>query len=916
LVGRNDEHARLVDALARCRSGSGGVVLVSGEAGVGKSRLVAEVLDGWDGDRHFATVARDEDREPAPAHALAGALRAIGGSRPTVVVLEDLHHADAASIDALQQMAEVLTSEPVLVLGVYRSDGLPRTHPIRGLRGELRRARRLVDIALRPLVEVQTGELLAGLLDAPPSAGLVRAVHDRTGGLPFFVEEVVAALRAGGALVERSGAVDLAEGFGLPLPESVTDAVLTRTAQLRAKHLAAVEWAVTLGVQVDLPSLTELAGPAEADPLIEEGLLLEVDEGLAVFRHALVRDALYRSIPWSRRRQLHREVAELLTSRGAPHAVVAEHWIAGHEHARARPLLLAAAEALCAAHAYRDAAGLVRRALAVWPDGDLARLTALERLGECAELSGDPGSAAAVWAEVAQGCRAADELSRAGFAHRRAANAAELIGDLTRMAAERRAAAEAFEGAGAFADAAEQRLALGGKLRSAGHLTEALHESAAATGAARRAQRRDLQAHALVLEGVVRAALGEGRRGVDMARTGLELAVSEELGELRAEAQYGLAEALEYAADYAGAVHAYASAFELCRAEGLTEFAGICFVCMSPSARLMGEWDRTVAVCADVLADEGATLTARRVAEEESGLIAVLRGERRKARGPLRRAAEFGLAHGIFGLEVGATWGLALAADLDDDDVAAASILRRLLDRCRETEECHYALPALRWTATFFAARGDAAGVSACHRITAALATRNGSPKVLSALAHVGAELAMVAEDAASAVAQFERSVQLLADITAPYEEAHTRLRMGQASAVLGDRSAAAAAVGRAHRTARRLLARPLAHRCAATLAELGEPVEQRLGRLAARSVDPAALTRRESEVLQRLAEGRTNREIADEMFLSTRTVDMHVRNMFTKLGCSSRAAAVRHAMQRGLVPGIDRAPGIRQEVR
>ena len=923
MVGRDDERRMLVDALTRCRAGQGGVVLVSGESGVGKSRLVSEALDRWDGGLLRATARpgpvpyavlssalectvgdRHQDRDMDAAQVFTAALSALGRTRPTVVVLEDLHLADAASMELLVVLAEGLPSDPVLVVGTYRSDGLPRSHPIRALRTELRRVRRLVDIALRPLTQVQTGELLAGLLGSPPCTRLVEVVHERTEGLPFFVEEVLWALRDAGRLAERAGAVELAEGAGLPLPASVTDAVLSRTAQLRADHGAAVEWAVALGVRVDLPALAELAGPAEVDPLIDEGLLLEVDGRLGVFRHALVREALHRSIPWSRRRALHHDVAEFLTGRGAPPAVVAEHWIAAHEPAKARPLLVAAAEALCAARAYRDAADLARRALALWPDGDdpAGRLMVLEELGECAELSADPRTAADVWAEVAEVCRVTD-VGRAALAHRRAANAAELAGDAGRTAGERASAAGAFERAAMPAEAAEQRLALCAQLRSAGRLSEALHESLAATAAARRAARRDLEAHALVLEGAVRAALGGGRRAVEIARSGLELAVSEQVTGLAAEAQYGLAEALEYAADYASAVHAYESAYELCRADGLADFASICFVCMSPAARLMGEWDRTVAVCAGVLADDGVTTMARRVAEEESGLIAVLRGERRGARGPLRRAADFGRAQGIFGLEVGATWGLAMAADLDDDADTAATTTTNLLERCGDTEECHYALPVLRWAATFLAARGDAAGVAACHRITADKATRNGSSKVLSALAHVGGELAAVEGDTASARRSFARSVELLTDITAPYEEAHARLRAGQMSAVLGDRAAAVPAIGSAYRTARRLLARPLARRCATALAELGEPVEQRLGRLAARGMAPTALTRREEEVLQRVAEGRTNREIADELFLSTRTVDMHVRNVFTKLDCSTRAAAVRQAVKRGLIP-------------
>jgi DNA-binding CsgD family transcriptional regulator len=103
---------------------------------------------------------------------------------------------------------------------------------------------------------------------------------------------------------------------------------------------------------------------------------------------------------------------------------------------------------------------------------------------------------------------------------------------------------------------------------------------------------------------------------------------------------------------------------------------------------------------------------------------------------------------------------------------------------------------------------------------------------------------------------------------------------------------------------ARRLGARPLAHASVTALAGMGEPVDRRLGRSAARSLQPAGLTRREREVLDHLVEGRTNRDIAAALFLSTRTVDMHVRNLLAKLGCSSRALAVRRASQLGLVAG------------
>ncbi|MFJ8648787.1 helix-turn-helix transcriptional regulator [Streptomyces sp. NPDC093546] len=939
LVGRAAERAGLLDALARCRSGRGGLVLVSGDAGAGKSRLVAEVLDGWDGrvlrgaaapgagayaplpdvlravsDGVGEVPRYGEVEQSALFDAVRRAFRDSGRERPTVVVLEDLHWAGAAAVDLLPPLAEAMACEPLLLLGTYRGEELPRAHPVRRMRTALRRGGRFVEFALRPLTAGQTGELLAALLGGPPSPRLVAAVHGRAEGLPFYVEELTAALaETGGVRRGRDGGLDLVRDAELPVPESVLDAVLVRTAGLRQRCPAAVEFAAVLGVRVDLLALAALVEPQDADRLLDGGLLAEREQepGWAEFRHALVRDALYRSIPWARRRRHHHLVAEHLAARGAPPEAVAEHWIAAHEHERARPLLLAAAERHCGVHAYRDAAALARRALALWPEGTdpEGRLTAQEHLAECAELCGQLEPAMSVWADVARIRRSRGELGRAASAHRRGANAAGLLGDCSRAVAERGSAADAYAAAGLRAEAAAERLTLADQLKSAARLTEGLDQAVAAAEDAEAADRTDLKARALAMQGSLRSALGDGARGVALARSGLELALSARLPEAAGEAYYELGEAFGYAADYAAAADAIDSAIELCRAHGVTELGRVCFTCLSPVVRLMGDWDRSLAICGEVLADAHTPDILRRVAEEESGLITVLRGDRRHARGPLRRSADFGRVNEVFGMEVGATWGLAMVAALDGDEDAALRTVSAMLERCRLKGEGHYALPALRWAATFLAERGDQDGTARCHRVLATAATHNSAPKVLSALAHANGELALAAGDPTRASAHFGRSLDLLRGISAPYERALSQLRRGTALAGEGDRDAAVAVVTSAYRTARRLGARPLIRGCAATLAGLGERIDERLGRLAARSLEPAGLTRRELEVLHLLADGRTNREIARELFVSTRTVDMHVRHVLDKLDCPSRAAAARRAVELGLT-------GVRQEPR
>ena len=137
-----------------------------------------------------------------------------------------------------------------------------------------------------------------------------------------------------------------------------------------------------------------------------------------------------------------------------------------------------------------------------------------------------------------------------------------------------------------------------------------------------------------------------------------------------------------------------------------------------------------------------------------------------------------------------------------------------------------------------------------------------------------------------------------------PFERAQIELRAGVALAATGEREPALERLASAYRTARKLGARPLAAEAAREVAALGESVSRRLGTRAAADADGAGLSRRELEVVRMVAVGRTNPEIAQALFLSRRTVDMHVRNILRKLGCRSRVEATHRAGELGLLPG------------
>jgi DNA-binding CsgD family transcriptional regulator len=199
--------------------------------------------------------------------------------------------------------------------------------------------------------------------------------------------------------------------------------------------------------------------------------------------------------------------------------------------------------------------------------------------------------------------------------------------------------------------------------------------------------------------------------------------------------------------------------------------------------------------------------------------------------------------------------------------------------------------------------------VYACADASATWASRFAGADTVAALAHVLGEVALHEGDAAAAADQFGHALERLAEIEAPFERALTQARAGTALIAAGEQELGVERLTGAYQTFRKLGARPFANRTAADLAAAGERVGERLGRRAARDLERGGLTRRELEILRLVAVGRTNREIAHHLFLSPRTVDMHVRNMLAKLGCRSRAEATARAHELGLLVRLASRP-------
>jgi len=957
LIDRERERAQLDAQVADARSGCGSLVLLAGEAGVGKTTLTrrvlaasglavlegAEVQAGAAAYGPIVSVLRshlcsgpDRDRDgagwlaaaplaaqlalllpelgaPAPEGdratlfaAIRSALAAIAAQRPAALFLDDLHWADDATLELLPALARWLAAEPLLVLGAYRSDEIPRGHPLRRMRSELRRAGHLREVVVEPLDAAATAALLERTLGAPAAPSLRRAVFDRTDGVPFFVEELGSALAASARAGRGPAGLELRDGEDLPLPENVRDAVLLRAAGLSGAARAAVMAAAVAGQSFDPDLVADVAGLREwPDELIRRGIVTETGHARMAFRHALVRDAFYGEIPWSRRLALHRAVAQRLETGGAPPAVVAQQWLRGRRPDRARPALLAAADRFYAVHAYHDAARAVRQALELWPErrDEDTRLEALERLGQCAELAGDLGGAVVPWREAAEGRQSRGDLLRLGMVERRLASVFELQGRWQEALAAREQAAAAFSSAGQRADAAAERLAAAAHLRSAASFRAALSLLETALQEARLAARADLEARILGLEGNVRARMGEGQDAVALVRAGLAIALAHGLAGPAAEIYQRLADSLEHAGDYPAAKETYDTAASFCATNALEPTAQLCLACLTAVLRQCGEWDRAATLCRQVIASPEATVHARIVATGMLGSILGLRGQTRRARPLLLESLTLARRIELAAMELLATWGLAIVDQADGAPDAAAERCRSILERWQQTEERHYVIPALRWAATFFVESGDGAGARPCAAALAQIATDTGRDEAMSALAHALGETALLDGNPEQAADQFARALALLQGVDAPFERAESARRAGAALAMSGRRGEAVERLVAAYRTARRLEARPLLDKVADSLAALGEQAERRLGPRAAAQLAHGGLTRREVEVIRLVATGRTNREIARELFLSPRTIEMHVGSILLKLDCRSRADAARRASELGLLP-------------
>jgi tetratricopeptide (TPR) repeat protein len=404
LFGREREQAVIGNALDDLFSGHGGLLLIAGEPGIGKTSLVrlmsdeaasrgAKVLTSacydlmvtppygpWielfsrfgdsiplpslPGDSQHGDAHRVPSQDALFANAFES-LTVAASEGPLILVLEDMHWADAASLEFLRYVARQIGDIPILLIATYRDTDLDRRHPLNSMLPILVRESGATRINLRPLDVSAVTDLVGDHYDLSPTdeSRVVQYLLERAEGNPFFIEETLRTLEEEGIFTETDRGWQVGDLSRVLIPPLVQQVIEGRLARLDPKTRNLLEIASVIGQDVPLDIWQAASGASQDDltSAIRDAIDLHVLEETAEpiplrFSHALVREALYFDLGLPQRRALHQAVGEALATRPSPNADAVAHHFLEAKTDQATSWLLAAGERAQQLYAWRSAA--------------------------------------------------------------------------------------------------------------------------------------------------------------------------------------------------------------------------------------------------------------------------------------------------------------------------------------------------------------------------------------------------------------------------------------------------------------------------------------------------------------------------------------------------------------------------------
>ncbi len=930
IVARDAHLALARRRITEVRGGHGQLLLLSGEAGIGKSRLLAEIgrMATEDGfrvakaevapqdhdvlaasfldlgramrrDAAFGTIGRDllevaasrlNERSPRRRDFVMELVELVGSlERPTALVFEDLQWADDLSLEALSELARQTRVLPLLIVAAYRTSEALQGPVLREWRSRLVTQRIAEEVRLERLSRAETGEVVTAILanGLPAPRDVVDAIYARTDGVPLHIEELCSALG-------RERLADSAAVLEAAVPETLEDATLARIARLSPDAQAVARAGAVIGRSfvpsvlagvMNLP-VEELDAPIQE--LVDHDVLDAVHGGSQFdFRHQLLRDALYRAVPGGDRRRFHARAAEFggqLEGASTIHASM--HFERAGMTAEAFRTALEAGEHAMRLASHREAFVLLRRAVdnmpASLPDAERARILLL-----FADANGNIDSNAS-----------SAELSiRAGELARRAGNehvALEASFNLLECARrEGTSITTRRDRARNFINDVEAT-PLGGArdtFRPYGlyHLAyleldasrfadaRALLVEAAEVGASPSGERPRWVTNALakldVIDGRVAEGLATIRATADATRAAGDEDTSISL--YRDVALYAIR-----AGDYREARAAIAEGLRYAESVEQTSCGHSLGSCDALVSWSEGRWDDALRQGGHALSDVGAG-SSRNMAKWALGYVEAGRGRRRVAEEHLLPALEYGRHAERVDLVLPALWGLAEAALHAGDPAVAAARCDEALRAARERRDpmllVPFAVTAVRAHQAAGAPDTAVRYLDEVVRLTEPIADVAGP-----AIQHATALVRISEGSTVAARAALKGAIASWEERGRQWEALWARLDLAAALIRSSRFVDAMDFVDQVHAAAEPMGAAPLLSR-ADQLARTarGRGAEQ----------EPwHPLTTREFEVARKIADGLTNAQLAGELSISPKTASSHVEHILAKLGVSRRA--------------------------
>ncbi|MFF7358387.1 AAA family ATPase [Streptomyces filipinensis] len=999
-VGRTEELDTLNNALARARAGEPQALLLGGEAGVGKTRLVEEfataagghavvavggcVEIGADGlpfapfstalralrdalPEEFTAAARGQEEELArllPDLGEAGAgrhdeqgmarlfeltarlLEGIAADRPVVLVLEDLHWADASTRHLLAYLFRTLRAGRLLVLASYRSDDIHRRHPLRPLLAELDRLRTVRRIELARFTREEVGRQIAGILAAEPDPAQVDEIFERSDGNAFFVEEL---------------AVAACDGCRTGLTDSLRDLLLVRVEALPESAQRVARVVAEGGSTVEYRLIAAVAGLGEDDLI--EALRAAVGANLLTvtpagdgyrFRHSLVREAVADDLLPGERSRLNRRYAEALEAdptlvpADARVMRLASYWYHAHDAAKALPAVLDASVVARRRHAYTEQLGLLERAMELWdsaPEEVRSALRPVDYTEVYPPCGCDPATTPLryldLMAEAAVAGRFGGERDRALKITKRALRLLEEEPDPQRAAwfwVQRSRLVQAQARGDGWQELATARDLVRGLPPSEVHAEvlalaagwsmlhrpgpEAFAAAERAVEYARMVGARDIELHARLTLGGLRVDSGDPETGLSEMRQVLRDTLAEGAHYVAGRAYVNLPSELQSIGRDREAAPLMREGIAFARRYGLLDSEAWIWGNLSASLYSLGQWPEAAEAAAH--ATRGAhSAKPRGAGALRLAHLALARGDLAEAARQLAAARAHYGTHDPMPQQLLPLARVSLGVAAEEGRIAdARAELLQALDGGFPPGTHQYGWPLLRAAAT---AEADVRALPAAQPGRTEILDRlgeavrrltTGAPlwqayDLWTRVELRRAEGADTADDWSPVVTAFEC-------LDRPYELARVRHRLAGALLSSGATPLAGTPTGGDDERDRavellRLAGAVAAHLDARSLADAVSRLAQRARltltrtpRQALAPADPAAalgLTSRERDVLRLVSAGRTNRQIAEELFISPKTASVHVSNILSKLGVSGRGEAAAVAHRLGLFP-------------